>query len=167
MAQIRLERALHVPAVSGFEALGATLDAIARQDGPWAGFALHIRLGEMHLPDVGYVAVPITLEIPARHPEARSLDISFSASSHPSAFPTFDGAMGVEENGSGESSLWLSGTYEVPLHAIGRVIDAALISGVAERTLQSFIDEIAEACTARVNKREAEFMRYRFYSTRA
>jgi hypothetical protein len=46
----------------------------------------------------------------------------------------------------------------------GRLLDAALMPRVAERSLENFIDEIASACEARVNQREAEFARYQFYA---
>jgi hypothetical protein len=163
--EVRLVRTLRVPADPAAEALGYLLRAIADQEGPWRGFALHISLGDLRLPDVGYVAVPIRLTA-AKHPkEAHAFDISFNASSLPAAFPGFKGEMGVEDVGSlGECTLYLRGVYELPMQFFGKLLDAALTPGVAERSLENFIDEIATACEARVNQREAEFARYRFYA---
>ena len=73
--------------------------------------------------------------------------------------------MGVEPRaGIGESTLYLRGAYELPMQFFGRLLDAALTPHVARRSLENFIDEIAAACEARVNQREAEFARYHFYA---
>ncbi len=63
------------------------LQAIADQEGPWRGFALHISFGELHLPDVGYVAVPIRLQVTKREDNARMFDITFNSMNLPAAFP--------------------------------------------------------------------------------
>jgi hypothetical protein len=46
----------------------------------------------------------------------------------------------------------------------GKLLDGALMPNVAALSLENFIDEIAEACQARVDQREAEFARYHYYS---
>jgi hypothetical protein len=162
--EVRLERTLRVPADPAAEALGYLLRAIANQEGPWRGFALHISLGDLRLPDVGYVAVPIRLTAEKHPKEARAFDIAFSAANLPAAFPGFKGTIGLEPGALGESTLNLRGTYDLPMQFFGKLLDAALTPGVADKSLENFIDEIAAACEARVNQREAEFARYRFYS---
>ncbi|MFZ1016947.1 MAG: hypothetical protein WAN39_03660 [Candidatus Cybelea sp.] len=164
MPDVRLERSLRVPAESALPVLGDVLTAIAKQEGPWRGFALHVALGDLHLPNVGYVAVPIGLTA-TKNNEHRAIDITFHASSLPSAFPTFKGAMGVTPGELGECTLYLTGAYDLPMRIFGNLLDAALAPGVAARSLENFIDEIAIACQARVDQREAEFARYRYYST--
>ena len=163
MPQIRLARPLRVPADSAATALSELLNAIAAQEGMWRGFALHVSLGEVHLPDVGYVAVPITLTTAKDETQPRTFDITFVATNLPSAFPAFTGKMTLEPAGMGESTLSLTGSYEMPMQIFGRFLDAALMPRVAQRSLENFIDEIAAACVARVDKREAEFARYHFY----
>jgi hypothetical protein len=164
MPEVRLTHKMMVPADSGAQALGELLQAIADQTGMWRGFALHVSLGDIRLPDVGYVAVPIRLTA-AKHPTtANAYDITFNASSLPAAFPGFRGEMGVEAAGLGESTLYLRGTYELPMHFFGKLLDAALTPRVADRSLENFVEEIGEACEARVNKNEAEYARYRFYA---
>jgi hypothetical protein len=161
---VRLERTLRVPADPASEALGELLNAIANQEGMWRGFALHVSLGDLRLPDVGYVAVPIHLTA-SRHPEVlRTFDISFTSANLPAAFPGFKGTMGLDTASLGECTLYLSGSYELPLHFFGKLLDAALLPHMAERSLENFIDEIGAACEARVNQREAEFARYHFYA---
>ncbi|MFZ0032092.1 MAG: hypothetical protein WBE79_08015 [Candidatus Cybelea sp.] len=164
MPDVRLERTLRVPADPAAEALGELLKAIADQEGPWRGFALHIGLGDLRLPDVGYVAVPIRLTVQKDPDERRSFDIGFNSASLPTAFPGFKGTMVLKAAALGESTLYLRGSYELPMHFFGKLLDAALTPHVAERSLENFIEEIGTACEARVNQREAEFARYRFYS---
>ncbi len=164
MPEVRLERTLRVPADPAYEALGKTLHAIADQEGPWRGFALRVGLGELHLPDVGYVAVPIRLSV-TKNPDApQSFEISFNASNLPTAFPEFKGTMGVKAGALGECTLFFRGVYELPMQLVGKLLDAALTPRVADRSLENFVDEIAAACEARVNQREADFARYHFYA---
>ena len=58
----------------------------------------------------------------------------------------------------------MSGEYELPMQFFGKLLDGALMPNVAALSLENFIDEIAEACQARVDQREAEFARYHYYS---
>jgi hypothetical protein len=162
--EIRLQRPLRVPADPAAEALGEMLKAIAGQQGMWRGFALHVGLGELRLPDVGYVAVPIDLTAVKVDEPPRTFDIAFVASNLPTAFPALAGKMSVEPAGMGESTLFLNGSYELPAKFFGRLLDVALMPSVAQRSLENFVDEIAAACVARVDKREAEFARYHFYT---
>lgn len=164
MPEVRLTRTLRVPADTAAEALGELLTAIAHQEGPWRGFALHVSLGDLRLPDVGYVAVPIQLTVERHRELPRAFEISFVSANLPAAFPAFKGTVGVDESGLGESTLALRGAYEVPMQLFGKLLDAAFTPGVAERSIENFIDEIGAACEARVNQREAEFIRYRFYA---
>lgn len=165
MPEVRLQRGLRVPADPAAGALDVLLKAIADQEGPWRGFALHVSLGDLHLPDVGYVAVPIQLTVQKDPSEARTFDIAFTSANLPSGFPGFKGRMGVEPaEAIGESTLHLRGAYELPMQIFGRLLDAAFTPGVAEKSLENFVEEIAIACEARVNEREAEFARYRYYS---
>ncbi|HET6274503.1 MAG TPA: hypothetical protein VFE16_01030 [Candidatus Cybelea sp.] len=165
MPEIRLERKLILPADSAAEGLGELLKAIADQEGPWRGFALHVSFGDLRLPDVGYVAVPISLTVEKVPNEARVFAVAFTSANLPTAFPGFNGRIKVEPLASiGESRLYLEGAYELPMQLFGKLIGAAFTPNVAERSLENFIDEIAAAIAARVNQREAEFARYHFYT---
>lgn len=163
MAEMRLERALRVPADPAFTAIGEILDAIAKQEGMWREFALHISLSDLHLPDVGYIAIPIHLTV-TQLKEPRTLGIAFGSASMTSAFPTFKGRFNVTEGALGESTLILSGDYALPMKLLGTFFDAAFVPGVALRSLENFIDEMAAACQARVNQEEEEFARYHYFA---
>ena len=163
MPTIRLQRNLHVPADLAAGVLGDILDAIAQRQGPWRGFALHVGLGELRLPDVGYVAVPIDLS--ARKADRKNaFEIQFSAANLPAAFPAFTGRLFFESGDIGESVLHLDGSYELPMHVFGSLVDKALIPRVATTSLQNLIDELASACQAKVDQREADYAQYHFYS---
>ena len=165
MPGVRLQQTLHVPADPAADALGRLLKSIADQEGPWRGFALHVSLGDLRLPDVGYVAIPIRLTAEKNPGEARVFDIAFTSENLPAAFPGFKGRVGTEPTETiGECTLHLRGTYELPMQIFGRLLDAAFTPGIAEKSLENFLEEIATACEARVNEREAEFARYRYYS---
>lgn len=166
MPETELERELRVPPGPASEALEEVLRGIAAQEGAWRGFALHVGLADLHLPDVGYVAIPVRLTAHKHATQPDWFEVSFNAASSPAAFPTFKGTICVKADGASESILHLDGSYDVPLNLVGRLLDATLIAGVATRTLENFIDDVAAACTARVNQREEEFVRYHFYSLR-
>lgn len=164
--ETELERELRVPPGPASQALEEILRGIAEEQGAWRGFALHVGLADLHLPDVGYVAIPIALTVHKHSTQPDGFEVSLSAVNSPAAFPTFQGMMCVKADGTSESVLHLDGTYEVPLHLVGRLLDATVVAGVAMRTLENFVDDIAAACAARVDQREAEFVRYHFYSLR-
>lgn len=164
MSDVRLEAALNAPPALAFGALGETLRDIATQEGSWEGFALHVDLGTTGLPDVGYVAIPIELEVDAPKPGIDQLGVRFRAVRHPEAFPTFHGAFGIDATGPSGSMLWVAGSYDVPLDAVGRVADATILRGVAQHALANLLSDVAVACEARIQKREAAYARYRMFS---
>ena len=163
MSEIRLQRELKVPPIEAFLALGEILSEIAAQRGAWRGFALHVGLGELHLSDVGYVAIPVSLTVGKPRSDAHAIDVSFRAVKHPESFPTFTGSVGIEATGPTGANLWLGGGYDVPLQLFGRFFDATIASGVARRTLENLIDDLAQAVVANVDKREYEYVRYQLY----
>jgi hypothetical protein len=161
MSDIRIETQLGAPPVLAFQALGEILAGIASQQGEWRDFPLHLNLADAGLADVGYVEVPMALDVRPRKPDLERLDVTFRAARHPESFPAFDGALGVDATGPTGAMLWLAGTYEVPLHGIGRFIDSTLMRDLAQTTLKNLLNDIAAACRARIDKREAEHARYR------
>lgn len=144
-------------------ALKEILAGIAAQQGAWSGFALHVSLGDVHLPDVGYVAIPVALTTGETHPETRSVDLQFTSAGNAASFPRFNGSTGIDTTGPTGSILWLAGDYDVPLNLVGKLFDKTLASGIAERALENLVDDLAVALVASVEKREAEYVRYRLY----
>jgi hypothetical protein len=164
VSDVRWQRNLKIPAGAAYGALREILRAIAAQEGNWRGFALHVSLGDLNLADFGYVAVPVCIVVGKELQDAHAVDLTLTAVNQPSSFPTFKGSLGVDAMGTSGSILWLGGGYDVPLHVFGKLLDATLAAGVAKRTLENFIDDIAAACTAFVERREAEYVRFRMFS---
>lgn len=160
MPAIRYEQLLAVAPAPIHSALGEILQGIADQDGAWKDFALHATLGEAGLPDVGYLAVPIHLTIGQVIPGVNQFPIVIRAASHPESFPVFEGAVAAEMSGNASSLLSLGGTYDVPLGVFGSLVNGALVRGLAEHSLRNFLADLAMASVARVEQREAEYIRY-------
>ena len=167
MPTARFSRSLKLPPVAVREALSGILQSISQGEHAWRGFQFHIELGKAHLPDVGFIAIPIRLQLAPEQPGIDQRKISIEAARHPSSFPTFEGALGVDAVGSAsdESILWFIGDYHLPLGALGALVDATLATGIAERCLENFLEDLANACRARVEKAEAGYIRYRHFGS--
>ena len=161
--ETRFQRNLKVPPVPAFAALTEIVQAIAEGAGGWRGFALHVDLGDLRLPDVGYISIPIRLTAGKPQSITRSIDMWFTAAKQPAAFPKFSGAAGIEATGPAGTIFWLAGEYDVPMSLFGKLFDRTIAAGVATRTLENLVDDLGEAIVASVEKREAEYVRYRLY----
>ena len=155
---------LKIPPAPAFRALSEILTAIAEGRGAWQGFSLHVDLGDLRLPDVGYIAIPIRLTAGRPRSETQAIDLQFQAAMQPQSFPTFSGAAGVEATGPSGAAFWLAGAYDVPMSLFGTLFDRTIAAGVANRTLENLVDDLCQAISANVEKREAEYIRYRLYS---
>jgi len=163
VAEVRIEHQLNAPPALAFGALGELLHEIQGQVGAWEGFALHVDLGDAGLPDVGYVAIPIALEIQPGEPGVQQIPVTIRAARHPESFPVFSGALGIDATGPAGSSLWIAGSYDVPMLGAGRIVDATLLRGIAHKALRNLVEDVAVACRARIDKREAAYVRYRLF----
>jgi hypothetical protein len=164
MPKIDLEKPLNIPAVPAREAASQILRDIAANAREWQGFALHLNLGALGLPDAGYIAIPIRLEIAGEEFEPRH-QISFTIHGRRSAeiFPVLDGKLGVDSSGPSSAQVWLAGAYELPMSGLGAFFDKAVARNAAAKTLENFLDDLAEAIAARVEKRELALARYRLF----
>ncbi len=136
---VRLERTLRVPADPAAEALGELLKAIADQEGPWRGFALHIGFGDLRLPDVGYVAVPIRLTARQARATTRASSTSrFTRRICPRRFPRFKRQSVSSPRASANRRSFCSGGYDLPMQIFGKFLDTALTPDVAETLAREF-----------------------------
>ena len=125
-------------------------------------FALYTTLGDLGLPDFGYVGVPVRLFDLSEQAEPRyEIEFKMQARRGSEAFPTFTGAVGIEANGPSASEMWIAGEYETPMHFLGGLVNQTLLRGVAEKSLENMADEISRAVVAGVERREFEDSRYR------
>jgi len=159
-----MQRPLPVPPVPAREAAAQILRDIESGSREWHDFALHLNLGAIGLPDVGYIAVPIQLKVSGEEFDPRH-QITFSIHSRksPEAFPVFTGAIGVDGSGPSNSEIWLGGEYELPLHGLGMFFDKVVARKAAEKTLENMLADLGEAVTARVERRELGQARYRMF----
>lgn len=162
MPQVELQRPLNVPAVPARSAASYIVHAIENQRDDWSEFALYLNFGSLQLPDVGYIAIPVTLTGVKESLEPRhEIHFTMGARRNPEAFPKFDGAIGIDASGPSNSQFWLAGNYEVPMHGFGGFIDQTFARGSAEKTLENMMNELADAVEARVQQRERSDARYR------
>jgi hypothetical protein len=71
--------------------------------------------------------------------------LRWTASGHAGLFPALDADIEVAPLGTDRAQLAMSARYVPPLGAVGRTIDRALLSRVAEATLKDFLDRVADA----------------------
>ncbi len=148
-----------VPARS---AASSIVHAIEAQREDWSEFSLYVNFATLGLPDVGYVAIPVSLSGVQEQLEPRhEIRFTLRARRIPDAFPTFNGGLGIDANGPSSAQIWLAGTYDAPLHAMGGIIDKLFAHGAAEKTLENMLVELADATEARVQQRERANARYR------
>jgi hypothetical protein len=59
-------------------------------------------------------------------------------------FPSLDADLEVAPLGPGRTQLAMSARYDPPFGPVGRAVDRAVLSRVAEATLKDFLDRVAE-----------------------
>jgi len=119
--------------------------------------------GQRLLVDVGFPMdghrilkrVSIVMAEPVRSPARTWMPISWRATGPSGLFPILDGDLEIASLGPTCTQLAFSARYSPPLGFIGRTVDRALLSRVAEATVKDFVDRIAERLEAQVARREA------------
>ena len=87
------------------------------------------------------------------------IPITWRATGPSGLFPVLDGDLEFASLGAELIQLALSGRYQPPLGLVGRTIDKALLSRVAEATIKDFIDRLARAIrevSGEINAQAAE-----------
>jgi hypothetical protein len=151
---IGLHTSLDVPAGLARTELMNIMNAIHNHEAPYEDAVLKVGLHDLRLPLPGDVGIPIDAEVQGR-PFQYQCGIKIAAHGGAELFPKFAGSVNISALGSSASEIWLQGDYEVPLGAIGAMLDATLFYGTAKRSLTAFLDMLANTITANV-KREQE-----------
>jgi len=145
-------------------ALEQILAEVAAGTGRYENFALHIDMRDVGLPDVGYVAVPIRLELgEAMQAPAYRVSMTIRSQRDPAAFPVLSGSVGIDARDAGAGVLWLDGSYDVPGKGFGAMVNAVFAGGTADKTLENFLSDLVAAVDARVERREIERVRYTMF----
>lgn len=111
--------------------------------------------GDVLLAEVGFgervrVKRQVVLELgpPVRSRTKTAIPLRWKASDHPGLFPALEADLEIAPLGDAGTQLSMSARYVPPLGAVGRAIDRALLSRVAEATLKNFLDAVGEAVLA-------------------
>lgn len=112
------------------------------------------RRGERLLVEVGFGGSPritrtvaITLGEPVRMPSKTAIPMRWEVVGAGGLFPELDADLEIAPLG-GRTQLAVSARYVPPLGTLGRLIDRAVLSRVAEATLKDFLDRLAESLVA-------------------
>jgi hypothetical protein len=93
------------------------------------------------------IAKTVTLDVgrPVRSPSQTTIPLSWRATGAPGLFPVMNADLVIARLGPDMAQLGFSGSYEAPGGPIGHAIDEALLHRIAESSVKTFIDRIAEA----------------------
>ena len=94
--------------------------------------------------------VSIAMGDPVRAATRTWIPISWQATGPGGLFPVLDGDLEIASLGAQRTQLAFSARYRPPLGLIGRTVDRALLSRVAEATIKDFVDRIAERLNAQM-----------------
>jgi len=114
--------------------------------------------GQHLLADVGFpvdghrISKEVEIDVGKPIPGASRtwIPISWRATGPTGLFPVLEGELELASLGTQLTQLSLSGRYQPPLGLVGRTIDKALLSRVAEATIKDFVDRLARAIEAAV-----------------
>lgn len=93
------------------------------------------------------IAKTVTLHVgrPVRSPNQTTIPLAWQATGAPGLFPRMHADLTVSRLGPEMAQLGFSGSYEAPGGPVGQAIDEALLHRIAEASVKSFIDQIADA----------------------
>jgi hypothetical protein len=110
------------------------------------------RRGDMLLGDAGFGeavrikrTVAVELGRSVRTGSTFVFPLRWAASAGAGLFPSLDADLEVAPIRPGRTQLAMSARYAPPFGTLGRVIDRAVLSRVAEATLKDFLDRVADA----------------------
>lgn len=108
--------------------------------------------GDLLLAEVGFgeaVRIKRKVAVELGHPvhagSKTVFPLRWAASGPSGLFPSLDADLEVASLRPGHTQLAMSARYVPPFGPVGRVIDRAVLSRVAEATLKDFLDRVAEA----------------------
>jgi len=160
MSDIELHTQFKLAAVTVAPLVFRVVEAMRGRERPFENLALRVSLGDLHLANVGNVEIPIAVTvINGKGAPPQEIEIVLEAVGDQQLFPSFRGTLTTTALAPAESSLALRGNYEVPLGAIGRGLDATVLRGVAQKSLETFLEQIRDEVVRRVTFNEQDAMR--------
>jgi hypothetical protein len=128
--------------------------ALSRDPSSWLpGLAEHANnLGDILLAEVGFgeeIRITRTVSVEIGEPiltgSKTVVPLRWTACPGAGLFPSLDADMEVASLGADRTQLAINARYVPPFGAIGRAMDRALLSRVAEATLKDFLDRVGES----------------------
>ena len=101
-------------------------------------------------PGSGNLAKEVRLEIgaPEIHRTGLIYPVSWSAVGAERLFPRLNAELIISHIGPNRTRIILDGTYQPPLGPLGKVVDRILLRHVAESTVKSWVDRLADSLAA-------------------
>ncbi|HXM58005.1 MAG TPA: hypothetical protein VOB72_21590 [Candidatus Dormibacteraeota bacterium] len=87
--------------------------------------------------------VELTLGTPEQPGQWLVIPVGWRATGPGQLFPVLDGRLTLQPLGPHSSTIWLGATYQPPLGALGRELDAAVMHNVATATIRDFVEGVA------------------------
>jgi len=153
MKSVELHVDLPLPATAAHDEAMELFAALGRREPPFDELALAVGLRSLHIPVGGELRIPVATHVELA-PMRWEAAIELQAVDHPGLFPRFHGTLTLNPVGPMASELWLQGTYNAPLGALGERIDATVWHGAAERSLRELLERIAAGLVAKIRERE-------------
>lgn len=150
---IELSQELNLPGSDVLAAGNEIMEAIEQRTPPYDAVWLSVNLRDLKIPFDAELRVPVRARV-EREPGRWQCRIEIGAEEGSQLFPRFDGMLTVTPEEPGQSRLSLSGSYDTPLGLLGHAIDATLLSGVAEGSLEDFLGWLSRDIAERALKSE-------------
>ena len=113
------------------------------------------RRGDRLLAEVGFGdalrierEVRVELEPPVWSPSKTVFPLRWEAANRAGLFPSLDADLEVAPLGPAVTQLSMNARYVPPFRAVGRALDRAALSRVAEATLKDFLDRVRDSLLA-------------------
>ena len=90
-------------------------------------------------------AVQLISGIPRRGEQQTTIRLAWEATGTPGLFPKLDADLTVATVGPELCQIAMRGTYAPPLGPLGRALDRAVLHRVAEASVKSFVDRMAQS----------------------
>ncbi len=139
---IELRAPVALAAGAARDALLRVMHAIGQGTATPDQLNLSVYLRDLHADVRGEVRIPVTVDVVDR-PARFEYAITIHAASDEGFFPRFEGTLSITPVGT-QSELWLQGTYDPPFGLVGAVLDRTVLRHAAKRSLQSFLQRIAD-----------------------
>ena len=133
--RVELSRPLAAAGRPALEAMLAIVEAAAAGRPPYEHATVSLGLESL--------AIPVTIA-PEPQGQRYECEITIVPETASGFFPRFDGSISISPMREEGSELWLMGSYTVPMGAVGEIVDATLLHGVATASLERFVTWLAE-----------------------